>query len=151
MKSLISFLLIFSIILNGCASTSAGTSATQQQQQQQQEITRVIAISASVLVLTTVICIFAVSASVKKAKAKQLADEAAFQACVGKKKADIYTLYGPPDNIVDNGQGDGGTILIYQTITTYGGEDGTAYTSTHRKLFYISKDNVVTAVKEDTR
>ena len=98
------------------------------------------------------IVIIAVHNAVKKQKAIQAAAEAQFQACVGKTKQQVYALYGPPNSIVDDAMGDGGTILEYLSINTYGGDENTpAYTITYRKLFYLNKDNVVTSVKEDTQ
>jgi hypothetical protein len=81
----------------------------------------------------------------------QVAEEAKFQACAGKTKSEIYTLYGPPNSIVDDAQGQGGTILEYSTLRSSGGGKTAVYTRTYRKLFYLNKDNIVTSVKEDIR
>jgi hypothetical protein len=151
-RSILCFILGLSIILNGCASTS-GMNSTQSaaQQQDQQEATEIIGVTVGTLAFITVVCVLIASANAKKAKAKAKAEEDKFQACVGKTKAEIYTIYGPPDSIVDDAQNDGGTILIYQTITTSGGsDDSSVETTTHRKLFYVNKNNIVTSVKEDS-
>jgi hypothetical protein len=152
-KSIISFILIISISLDGCASTSGASSTptSQAQQQQQQEVVEIVTITSVILVFTTVLCIFVASANAKKDKAKAKAEEDKFQACVGKTKAEIYSIYGPPDSIVDDGLNDGGNILIYRTVSTTGDSDNGYSTITYRKLFYLNKDNVVTSVKEDSK
>jgi hypothetical protein len=148
-RNLICFLLIASIILNSCTSTS-GLSASAAQQQQQQQTEQIIGIALGVVVFTTIVCLFVAISNGSKAKAQKQADEAKFQACVGKTKAEIYTLYGPPDSIVDDGLNDGGSILEYHTIITSGGGRAGVSTTTYRKLFYLNKADVVTSVKEDT-
>lgn len=153
MKKIICFVLCFSLILSGCEST-AGLSGTQLQQvnQSNQDITDIVVGTCVFTVGIIAIVAVAVHNAIKNQKAIQAAAEAKFQACVGKTKQQVYALYGPPNSIVDDAQGQGGTILEYLSITTYGGDDNTsAYTITYRKLFYLNKDNVVTSVKEDTQ
>jgi hypothetical protein len=152
MKSILCCILGLSIILNGCMSTASGTSTpvSAAQQQQDQQADEIIGIAVGSVVLLTLVGLVVASANSQKIKAKRQADEAQFQACIGKTKADVYNIYGPPDNIVDDGQADGGTILIYQKTVTEGDDKTGIITTTHRKLFYLNKDNIVTAVKRDT-
>src|ERR1700733_14683113 len=121
------FILGSAIILNGCEST-AGLSASQAQtvNQQNQEITEIVVGVVGFTVLLTTIVIIAVSGQVKKQQIQQQAEEAKFQACVGKTKAEIYAIYGPPNSIVDDGQNDGGNILEYLKVVSYGGDDNTS-------------------------
>jgi len=99
------------------------------------------------VVITVVI--IAVNIQVRKEKSAFEMAEAKFQRSVGKTKSDIYAMYGPPNSIVDDGQGQGGTILEYLSVQTYGGGREGVSTVTYRKMFYLNKDNMVVSVKED--
>jgi len=152
-KGIVCFILGFSIILNGCESTAGLTpSQTQMVNQQNNEITEIVVGTVAFTVLICTLVIVAVHGAVKKQKVLQAIEEAKFQACVGKPKSEIYALYGPPNSIVDDGLNDGGNILEYLKVVSYGGGDNTSVTTTtYRKLFYLNKDNIVIAVKEDTQ
>jgi len=111
---------------------SAQNTSVQQEQQQKTQNT-VIGVMAAVITVSAIIAVIFSS----KAHKQAVADEAKFHACIGKTKSEIYTLYGPPNSIVDDAQGQGGTILEYLNR------------GRNRKMFCINKDNVVTAVIED--
>lgn len=140
MKTLLPFVLIASILLNGCMATS-GAAASNAPAQEGQYTGLFIGFAVAAVAIT-------VGIAVSKSQKHQAA-EAQFHACVGKTKAEIYTLYGPPDSIVDDGLADGGNILEYKHVKTTTNADGTVTTATDRKLFYLNKDNIVTSVKED--
>ncbi len=146
-KNIICLILILSIGTSSAQFSTSQQQLMQQGQEDQQNLeNRAITSFVALVVVTTLVLVVVISA--RKARAR--ADEAKFQACVGKTKSEVYTIYGPPDNIIDDAQGQGGTILIYRTITTSGGGKTGVYTYTYRKMFYLNKDNIVTAVKEDT-
>jgi hypothetical protein len=148
MKKIIGLVLSLSILIYGCAPTAGlSTTPSQMQAQEQQVQSDFIA---GAIVFVVVVCVVGVWA-VTTGKTRRAKVKAELQACVGRTKAEIYIKYGPPDSIVDDAQGQGGTILIYQTITTSGGGRSGVSTSTYRRLFYIDKDNIVTAVKEDVK
>ena len=139
MKTILCFILILSTEI----SSAQFTAAEQQQQQQTQNLivgtmVGLVAVGAAVVIIFT-----------SKAHKQAAAEEAKFQACIGKPKSEIYTIYGPPNSIVDDAQGQGGTILEYQSVITSGGGKSAVYTRTHRKLFYLNKENIATSVKED--
>jgi hypothetical protein len=153
MRKTLCFILCFSLILSGCESTT-GLSGNnlQQAQQDNQEVTDIVVGTLAITAVTVGLVAIAVHNTVKTQMAIQAAAEAQFQACVGKTKKEIYAIYGPPNSIVDDAQDQGGTILEYLSISSYGGDQNTsAYTITYRKLFYLNKDNIVTSVKEDTQ
>ena len=108
MKHIISYILILSILLYGCSSTSnlPSNQQTQQQQEQQTVTDIIVGVAAFMVVMTTVVWIV-VHHAVKKQKAQAAADEAKFQSCIGKTKSEVYEMYGPPNSIVDDGQGAG--------------------------------------------
>lgn len=142
MKTLLSFALIASILLNGCMATGGTTSSNTPPQEGQYTG---IFIGAAVIGLGVAIVVLV-------SKSQQYrADEAKFHACVGKTKAEIYALYGPPDSIVDDGKGDGGTILEYTTVSATTDGDGDITTTKNRKMFYLNKDNIVISLSEDNR
>ena len=131
MKNTIFFILMLSTELCSAQNTSV------QQEQQQKTQNTVIGVMAAVITVSAIIAVIFSS----KAHKQAVADEAKFHACIGKTKSEIYTLYGPPNSIVDDAQGQGGTILEYHKISGSG----------NRKLFYLNIDNIVTAVKDDSR
>lgn len=143
MKTLISYLLISSLLFNGCMA-GAGSTASPNSQPQEGDYTGVF-IGAAVVGL-----VISIAVAVSKSQRHQAA-EAKFHACIGKTKAEIYALYGPPDSIVDDGRGDGGTILEYKHITSTTNFDGSISTTTNRKMFYLNQFDRVTSVSEDSR
>ena len=146
MKTILCFILILSTGISSAQSLAPYSAAQEQQEQQNDQFSNVF-IGSMVAVTAVVTALVVVSTS--KAQKRAEAEEAQFQACVGKTKSDIYTLYGPPNSIVDDAQGQGGTILEYSTLKTSGGGKRPVYSQTYRKLFYLNKDNSVTSVKED--
>ena len=146
MKTILCFILILSTELCSAQFTAAQQQELQTEQAEQQQEGRLAAgiLIGATAAITTVAVIF-----FSKAHKHSVAEEAKFQACVGKSKSEIYTIYGPPNSIVDDAQGQGGTILEYQTVITSGGGETPVSTITNRKMFYLNKDNVVTSVKED--
>ena len=152
MRTLICLALSLSILFYGC-STTANLPASQQAQQEQenQQITEIVVGTVAFIAVVTTIVVLVLHRYEKRLKALEQAAEAKLQSCVGKTKSDVYTMYGPPNSIVDDGQGQGGTILEYLNIVSYGGGDSPVFTVTYRKLFYLDKDNIVVSVKEDTQ
>jgi len=145
-RNIVCFILILSIGIS-----SAQVNVVQQQQvQQQQDETQTFTIIIGAVVTLTAVFTFIAIALTSKAHKQEAAEEAKFQACVGKTKSEIYTIYGPPDSIVDDGQGLGGAILEYHKVVASSDGNNGVYTITYRKLFYLNKENIVTAVKKDS-
>ena len=128
MKNILCFILILSTEI--CSSQSISS----EQQQQRETVNVVIGAMVAIVSVTAILTVIFAS----KAHRQQIAEASKFQACVGKAKSEIYSLYGPPNSIVDDAQGQGGTILEYFIAGRI------------RKYFYLDKDNIVTAVKEDS-
>jgi len=133
MKNVICLLLILSTAI--CSAQSINEQEQMQQQRETQNI--VIGVMVAIVTISAIVTVIFCS----KAHRQEMAERAKFQGCLGKSKSDIYNIYGPPNSIVDDAQGQGGTILEYRIVNGGG----------NRKMFYLNKDNIVTAVKDDSR
>lgn len=135
-------------VLNCSAQINNAQQQFQQQQQSENQMRNILLeVGGGLIILTSVVMLIAYS----KAHRQAIAEDAKFQGCIGKTKSEIYAIYGPPDSIVDDAQGLGGTILEYTTTATQTDSNNGVYTTTNRRMFYLNKDNIVTAVKKDSR
>ena len=150
-KNIIIFFIL--ILTTGISSAQISALPSQQMEDEQQQQQKTQNIFVGVMVASAAVSAIIIGVIYSKAHMRAKIEEAKFQSSVGKTKSEIYTLFGPPNSIVDDGQGQGqgGTILEYQTITTSGGDGTNVITTTFRRMFYLNSDNIVTSVKEDNK